>query len=72
MNTAISSRSRSGLASARCSCRNSAGSILEPAVIAELSLRVGCRRFLEESRGDRTCVYTRAVTTSYTTLLDST
>ena len=36
------------------------------------SLRVGCRRFLEESRGDRAHVYARAVTTSYTTLLDST
>jgi hypothetical protein len=33
---------------------------------------VGCRRFLEESRGDRAHVYARAVTTSYTTVLDST
>jgi hypothetical protein len=33
---------------------------------------VGCRRFLEESRGDRASVYARAVTTSYTTLKDAT
>jgi hypothetical protein len=37
-----------------------------------LFLRVGCRRSLEESRGDRAGVYTRIVTTPYTTLLDST
>lgn len=36
------------------------------------SLRVGCRRFLEESRGDRASVYAPAITTPYTTLLDST
>jgi hypothetical protein len=33
---------------------------------------VGCRRSLEESGGDRTGVYTRIVTTPYTTLPDST
>ena len=35
-------------------------------------LRVGCGRSLEESRGDRTRVYALAVTTPYSTLLDST
>jgi hypothetical protein len=33
---------------------------------------VGFGRSLEESRGDRAHVYTQAVTSSYTTLLDST
>jgi hypothetical protein len=36
------------------------------------SLRVGFGRFLEESRGDRARVYARAVTTTYTTVQDST
>jgi len=36
------------------------------------SLRVGCGRFLEESRGDRTHVCDRAITTTHTTLLDAT
>ncbi|MFC5040572.1 hypothetical protein [Ornithinimicrobium kibberense] len=42
-----SSRIRSGLAWASCSCRNCSGSIMGPAAIVVLPSRVGCERSLE-------------------------
>ena len=73
MNVPSSSRIRSGLAWASCSCKKTSGSIMGFAVIAVSFFESVVRDHSKDHSGDRTCMRrTRSPGSSYTNVMDST